>query len=122
MVELVMVPMYATASSPAAGLLKLENVPTPPKVEQDVRIEKPNSTAADEEGEAGHQHPADRLCSRRGKDVQELRVARQWRKAPISASRSDSKVEMGRISIGLSPELAAELGLLPATKYTPATR
>lgn len=134
MVELAMVPVssHAPISPPALQASKLggkeNDLPPPSKTTPTTSGPtdfNPISTHANLKDPSVSSPSPARLCSRRGRTIMHLPLStleRQRAYGRLSVPRSDSKVELGLLSVGLGRELADELGMLPATVYSSATR
>lgn len=155
MVELVMMPASAPPSMPpSAGRMSPSenNRPSQPEHMAEMKrvdskliaqpaIESEQLQTRDREDLETNGHsddePSERLCVRRGKNVDGLALPHPAssintgrRRPSASASAAVSAptaqrhhtADLGMLSVGLSRELADELGMLPATVFTPATR
>lgn len=127
-VELFMVPAPASAPAAASRPTSKENAILPTTKQQNTITSKRRQDSRDTTTKTAFPEPAAaadnkplRLCIRRGKHVRQISTDL----APLSprprmTAASDS--QLGILSVGLGKELAEELGMLPGTVYTPATR
>lgn len=118
MVELIMMPAPAFESGAASGSPSQNSVDQM-KIRPSKAARASHPAQAQEEA-SEEQRTAKHVCERQGEDLLELLTAEPSKPPSASNVLGDGDIEHGEIPIGLSRELAEELGLLPATVYSPA--